>query len=181
MFFMPLAVGSYRLRASGCFGSFGCMARPATLRRSRIIGETFFCSLVLAGQIAFGADLTVRVTDAESAAPIAGAVLTATRTGPDKAISQEVKSDADGICRLGIEGNEAGLQLDVKKSGWCPLRLEVSAQSFQSAAPLSFAMKRAGTFGGTIRDETGKPVVGAHVSANFPQKLTGPHISLDDL
>ena len=42
-------------------------------------------------------------------------------------------------------------------------------------------MKRAGTFGGTIRDETGKPVAGAHVSVNFSQRLTGPLIPLDDL
>ena len=157
------------------------MARSASFPRSRFFGEAVFCTLVLAGEIAFGADLTVKVAEAGADAPIAGAVLTATTLGVEKANSQESESDAGGVCHLSFEANGAAIQLDVKKSGWCPLRLEIPAQGMPSAGPLLFPMKRAGTFGGTLRDETGKPVAGAHVSANFPQKLTGAHIPLDDL
>jgi hypothetical protein len=131
--------------------------------------------------IAFGADWTVKVTEAGSDRPVAGAKVTETTLGMERAISRESESDAGGVCRLSFEANGAAIQLDVKKSGWCPLRLEISAQSLPSASPLPFPMKRAGTFGGTIRDETGKPVAGAHLWANFPQKLTGAHIPLDDL
>jgi len=126
-------------------------------------------------------DLAVHATEAGSGAPIAGAVVTATAPETEKAVAQEGKSDAGGNCRLSFDTHGADVRLDVKKSGWCPLRLDIPAQSAAPAGPLPFPMKRAGTFGGTIRDETGKPVAGAHVSVNFSQKLTGPHIPLDDL
>jgi hypothetical protein len=157
------------------------MARPVFSLRSRLFRELSFWILVLAGSAALGADWTAQVTEAGSGAPIAGAVVTATAPATGKAVAQEGKSDAGGVCRLSLEANGAAFQLDVKKSGWCPLRLEIPAQSAAPAGPLSFPMKRAGTFGGTIRDETGNPVAGAHVSANYPQRLTGPHIPLDDL
>ncbi len=157
------------------------MARPVFSLWSRLSRELSFCSLVLAGGAVAGADWTAQVTEAGSGAPIAGAVVTATAPATGKAVAQEGKSDAGGVCRLSLEANGAAVQLDVKKSGWCPLRLEIPAQSAAPAGPLSFPMKRAGTFGGAIRDEAGNPVAGAHVSASFPQRLTGPHIPLDDL
>lgn len=157
------------------------MVRPAFFPPSRLLWEMAFCTLVLARSIACGMDLTVQVTEAGSGAPIAGAVVSVTTPGVEKAISPELKSDNVGVCHVSIEANRAAILLDVKKSGWCPLRLDIPAQSAAPAGPLTFPMKRAGTLGGTIRDESGKPVAGAHVSVNFSQKLAGPHIPLDDL
>jgi len=157
------------------------MARAVVFPCSRFIGVMFACALILTLSAAVGADLTVKVTEAGTDTPMAGAVVTVTTLGTEKAVSQEETSDSAGTCRLSIDANGELLRLDVKRSGWCPLRLEIPAQSPALAGPLSFPMKRAGTFGGSIRDEFGKPVAGAHVSANFPQRLTGAHIPLDDL
>jgi hypothetical protein len=170
-----------RLRRPDGGVKFSFMARPVVFTCSRLLWEMAACALVLTGSAAGGADLTVKVTEAGSETPMPGAVVTVTTLGPEKAVSQEGKSDSGGGCRLSIEANGAILRIDVKKSGWCPLRLEIPAQSPALARPLSFPMKRAGTFGGSIRDETGKPVAGAHVSVNFPQRLAGAHIPLDDL
>ena len=111
------------------------MAHPVVFLWSRLPRELFFCILVLAGSAASGADLTVRVTEAGSGAPIAGAVVTATAPETEKAVAPEGKSDAGGVCRLSLDANGAAVRLDVKKSGWCPLRLEIPAQSAAPAGP----------------------------------------------
>jgi len=52
------------------------MARLVFFPQSRLLWESTFCILVLAGKIVSGADLTVRVTQMGSDTPIADAVVT---------------------------------------------------------------------------------------------------------
>jgi hypothetical protein len=174
-------VAFYRLRWTRGGDRFLFMARPVFFSWSRHLREIISCALISAGSFAYGVDLTVNVTEVETGTPISAAVVSVTTLGTEKSVSLEGKSDSSGNWHLSIETNGAVFRLEVKKSGWCPLRLEIPAQSTALSGPISFAMKRAGTVGGTIQDETGKPVAGAQISINFPQKLTGAHIPLDEL
>ena len=130
---------------------------------------------------ALGATVDVKVIELDSGKPIADAEVTVSAAVQRGGPSVTCASDADGTARLDFEGPPGDMRIGVVKTGWCPLRWDLSASDFASRTSFQFRMAPAMTVGGVVHDDRGKPVPGVKIAFNFPQSLSGPRTPLDDL
>ena len=152
----------HKLKWVSCFGLF-----------LAVLSQVAVC-----GAEAFNV-VQIEVIEAGSRKPIEGAEITLTAKGSTNRTS--LQSDTQGNCRLTIPGLSIPIRIEATKTGFCPLRCEITLQEGKAREPVQFAMRPAGTVGGVIRDEASQPVSGAQVFVHFPQNLQGPYIPADDL
>jgi hypothetical protein len=121
--------------------------------------------------------VVIEVKESGSLHPLAGATIMATKG------SNTVSgvTGIDGVCSLDVTLASGG-HIDVEKDGWCPMHWELSgADLARQQGRFLFFLPPARTLAGTVVDESKVPIAGARIELNFPQRLSGPHIPLDDL
>jgi protocatechuate 3,4-dioxygenase beta subunit len=124
-----------------------------------------------------GSPVLIEAREADSLQPIAGTKVVIM-------VASNINSGvtgAEGVCALD-SALAPGARIEVQKDGWCPMRWEVTATDLAiHPSRFLFSLPRATTLSGVVVDESKTPIAGAHVDIYFPQRLSGPHIPLDDL
>lgn len=120
-----------------------------------------------------GSAATIIVTDASSQEHLGG-VQVVSKRGSESVTNV---TDAEGKCTLTSELSSI-TRIDVQKEGWCPMRWD--STPIQAQDTVTFKMKPARNVGGIVQDGDGKGIPGAKIFLNFPQRLFGPHIPVED-
>jgi hypothetical protein len=147
-----------------------CCRESVVRRRFWLIAVTAL--LLVTGRAA--ASVTITASDATSGKPLDGVhvvlgIGSAAQTGT---------TDTEGKCKFNTD--LAGAGVAVQKEGWCPLQWDCAENPPGDPTILSFKLKQAATIGGLIEDQTGKGVSGVQIFVNFPQRLWGAHIPVED-
>lgn len=104
------------------------------------------------------------------------------RTGEVAKPKATGESDNSGKIVLRWESEKSEpVKVQVIRSGFAPLEMTWLNEDAGSGTPASFtfALPPSRTVGGQVQDEAGRPVVGAQVTINFPQALSGPRVPIE--
>jgi hypothetical protein len=135
------------------------------------LGSTF----VLPGASEAGA-FHLRVLDAARGRPVAGASV-AWRVGDGKSVT--LSSDSAGKVKISVPRKAAGtVHVTATKRGFAPMTMWWEANKVP--AKFDLLLPEAQTIGGRVTGETGNPVAGASITLNFPQRLAGPRVAVEE-
>lgn len=148
-------------------------------RKWRIVPPVFLWSVWIGFvTAAFAASIHARTLDlsvvaSDTQQTLAGASVTAVWT-PNGATSARL---VGGRFRLELPEGLSEVRVVAKHAGRVPQQIVVIGTNF----PPRLSLPPARTFSGSVLDESGKAVSDVRVFLNFPRRLTGPRIPVDDL
>ena len=120
--------------------------------------------------------LELRVVDAAGGRPISGASVT-WRVGDGQSV--KLPSDSAGKVKISVPRKAVGtVRVTASKQNFAPMTMWWEADRLPAKFDLS--LPEAQTIGGRVIDEAGRPVKGARVTLNLPQRLAGPRVALDE-
>jgi carboxypeptidase family protein len=133
--------------------------------------------LIFISSLSLGAaDLAVNIVSAPDGAPLTNATVVA--SSGDKVLF--TNGPALSPIRITIDPDIIPLEVAASAPGYSPIRATIN--SSDAATNLTLLLPKAQSIGGRVVEEGGaRPVAGAHVFLNFPRKLTGPRIPVEDL
>ncbi len=124
--------------------------------------------------------LEILTLNRSSGQPLPGATVRV-ETGKDLP-AREGTTDDQGAARFELpQPGHGAVEVRVSHQGFAPLLMRWSNAKAGMPPPsrYTFRLSPSQTVGGRVLDDHGRPVRGAHVFLNFPQRLIGPHVPVE--
>ncbi len=146
-------------------------------RRSGFANVFGLCVLIATVSPLAAVNLDVSVLSAVNQRPLTNATVTV-REGK-KVLSSS--GPAASPIRIEVIGSLPSVEVTASAPGYSPVRASVRLGG-NAEARQRFLLPKAQTVGGrVVEEETSRPIAGARVFLNFPRKLLGPAIPVDDV